>query len=128
MPGNAPTPRLDRRITIQRNDGMRNQHGEFVDLWMEIDTVWASLDDPGAVLQVTSAGASSVERRHYTIRYREDVAGVEVAKLRVVEGPSTARDAYAVIEVRELTSSGRDLHRRRYMVIETARNSTRLGE
>ena len=127
MPGNAPTPRLDRRITIERDNGMRNDQGEYISDWREIDTVWAGLDDPGEVLDVTAEGTSTVERRHYTIRYREDIAGVEVNLLRVVEGPSTARDAYAVIEIREQTGSGAYIHRRRFMVIETARNSTRLG-
>lgn len=102
---------LDRRITIQRNAGMRDQHGEFMDDWQDVDTVWASLFDASLDRETPPEGVRTYLDRKWRIRWRSDVAALDPATTRVVDGANTL----TISGISEFTDRGRA--RRRWLEI-----------
>ena len=100
---------LDRKIVVQRNVGMRNEHGEFVNQWQDVATVYATKLDDREDRQVTAEGVREYFDRRYRVRWSSTLAALDSAKTRVVDGGQV----FAIANVGEWTDRGRV--RRRFL-------------
>ena len=107
-------PALDRRITLQRNHGMPNEGGEFVNDWRDVGRLWATRIDLTETDRVNAGGAVTVATVRYLIRWRSDVAGVDPAVLRIIDGA----DTLSVTGIQESDDRGPLRERRRMMRLE----------
>ncbi len=76
-------PKLDHRITIQRNTPTTNTYNEPVESWGDYITVWASRRDASAREGYKAAEVGSEITARFTIRYSSETATI-TAKDRVI--------------------------------------------
>ena len=88
--------RLDKRVTLQSATSARDGHGQAVETWSDVATVWAAVE-PIRGREFFAAQQVSAETTHrVTMRWRSGVS----PKWRVVFGGRTFR-IESVINVRE---------------------------
>ena len=103
---------LDRRITIQRNDGERDERGEFMDDWQDFAGVWAQQSGAGSVDSETPGGVLIISSRNYTVRYRSDLLSTDLNILRIVDADGNIWNIENIVESDS---------RKRFVQIETIR-------
>ena len=75
---------LDRIITVRvQAEGMRNEHGEFVEGAVTPIRVWASRRDRDLTDIAEEGGTRGEARRDWRIRWRADLAGAATSSLAV---------------------------------------------
>lgn len=65
--------RLDRRILIQRPVPIRNEHGEQLEGWADVATVWAGFERVSGGEDFAAEQRSNRQLVHFNIRYRPDL-------------------------------------------------------
>lgn len=91
---------LDRRILVQRRVAARNEHGEEVEGWVDIATVWAKFERVSGTEEFKAEQRSNRQQVRFTIRYRP---GLEPTMTVVYDG-----ERYEVEDVGETGEGRRD--------------------
>ena len=94
---------LDRKIVVQRNAGMRNQHGEFVDDWQDVATVFATKLDDQLDREVLSEGLRTYFDRKFRVRWSATLAALDPSRTRIMDGTETL----TITEIGEWTDDGK---------------------
>ena len=76
-------PTLDRRITLERATEQDQGYGEFDIVWAPLASVWARQRTQQAEDEVQVGGLETTGAITWTIRYRADLLGFDLATLRV---------------------------------------------
>lgn len=76
---------LDRLIRIDIDKGMRDQDGTFQSDWQELARVWATRRDLDARDVLEEGGQRTEIRRDWRIRWRNDLAGSNIERVRVFD-------------------------------------------
>ena len=105
---------LDRRITIQTFKGTRGNDGEYNGTWSDHAHVWADRRGAGSTDVETTGGIRVNEVVTWTIRYTADLAALGPDETRVVDSSGRMWSVSGIAE---------SDHRRRFLVIETVRQS-----
>ena len=105
---------LDRRVTIERNHGERNEHGEFQDAWRTLAAVWADRSSLGAVDVVGTGGDRTVESAQFTVRWRSDLILADISLLRITDD---------LDQVWDIETIGESDARRRFVQITATREA-----
>ena len=74
---------LDRRILIQRPVVVRDEHGDELEGWVDVATVWAEFKRTGGNEEFRAAQTSNVQTVTFRIRYRR---GLDPKMSLVYEG------------------------------------------
>jgi SPP1 family predicted phage head-tail adaptor len=111
---------LNRRITIQRRDDVRDDAGQPIPTWVDLTTtpIWANIAAKSGLATLASDTDVSIASYSIRIRYRPDVA----ASMRVLEVASDMTPLnYVIYDIR---SPLHDRAGRRYtdLVCETGAN------
>jgi SPP1 family predicted phage head-tail adaptor len=77
--------RLDRRVTIQRQEQTQDAYGQPVETWTDVATVWAEVRDITGKEFVSAQATQNAVQTKITIRHR---AGI-VPAMRAVHGSDT---------------------------------------
>ena len=100
---------LDRIITVRvQAEGMRNEHGEFVEGAVTPIRVWASRRDRDLTDIAEEGGTRGEARRDWRIRWRADLAGAATSSLAVQDD----RLEWTVDKLVEVTGRKGELRRR----------------
>ena len=94
---------LDRKIVVQRNDGGRNQFGEYVDNWVDVATVYATKLDDQMDRELAPEGLRTFFDRRFRVRWSATLAALDPSTTRIVEGTETL----TVTEIGEWTDDGK---------------------
>ena len=89
---------LDRRITIQRNDGERDDQGVFIDDWQDLASVWARRNNSGSVDSEAAGGIIVLTAQSFLIRYREDLIPLNPAVLRIIDSDGNIWEVESLAE------------------------------
>ena len=110
-------PGLDRRITLERDEGSRDSEtGQFVSDWQPVATVWARRGSLGSVDTIDPGGSLIVlESVGWLFRWTAELAALSVDRLRVRD------DEDQLWNPSLLTES--DV-RRRYLTLQATRVAT----
>lgn len=75
--------KLDRRILIQRPVVVRDEHGDEIEGWVDVATVWAEFKRTGGNEEFRASQTSNVQTVAFRIRFR---AGLDPKMTVVYEG------------------------------------------
>ena len=104
----------DRLITVTvTSEGMRNEHGEYVDGVVTAIRTWATRSDKSQEDKEQEGGALDVTRRNWRIRWLSGIADKPVSMVAVTDDGL----AFNVLNVVEVTGRRGEL-RRRWLDIE----------
>jgi len=91
---------LDRRILIQRPVHVRNEHGEQIEGWVDVATVWAKFERITGGEEFRAEQRTNRQQVRFTIRHRP---GVEPTMTLVYDG-----ERYEIEDVGEVGDGRRD--------------------
>lgn len=74
--------KLRHRVTLQKFTQTRDEMGAVVETWVDVATVWASIEPLSAREFIAAQSAQSEVSARIVIRYREGV----MAKMRILHG------------------------------------------
>ena len=99
----------DRLITVNlMAEGMRNEHGEYVDGVVTAIRTWATRSDKSQEDKEQEGGALDTTRRDWRIRWDSRIANTPASRLEVVDGLET----FNVLNMVEVTGRRGELRRR----------------
>jgi len=91
---------LDRRILIQRRVPVRNDHGEEIEGWADVATVWAKFERISGQEEFRAEQRTNRQQVRFTIRFRP---GIEPTMTVVYDG-----ERYEIEDVGETGEGRRD--------------------
>jgi head-tail adaptor len=91
---------LDRRVTLHRAGAVENEHGDMVQGWSELATVWASVRPSPGSERLASAEAAANAPTVVTIRWSSIVADLSPADR--LEYPVGSGRFFNIVSVVEL--------------------------
>ena len=98
----------DRLITVNvMAEGMRNEHGEFVDGAVTAVRTWATRFDKSQEDKEQEGGQLDTTRRDWRIRWDSRIANTPASRLEVVDGVT-----FNVLNMVEVTGRRGELRRR----------------
>ena len=74
------------RITIQKNEIVKDKYGNHTDAWTDFFTCWATPVQSGGSEKQEAGTTNSTEALDFTVRYAECLEGLDSTKLRIRHG------------------------------------------
>lgn len=105
---------LDRRISIQRNEGVQEQNGEFVVIWIDVARVWAARRGAGTYDVLVGSQVREAAAVTWDVRFTAALAALTASQTRIVD---------AAGEIWNVDSIAESDARRRFLTFGTSQSA-----